>query len=322
MPRLSIVIPSATIDSLAEDTLVSVLQHRPEYSEVLVVSSGPYADPYGLGREVRFLSVGTSDRLALLAAACQEARGDVIHVLLPGTLATDGWTDGIWDHFADERVGSVAPLILDGNQATRVRAAGVTYHARGERRLIAAGVDVSRLRQESGAVIAPVLDAGFYRRETLAALGGFDASVGEWLADVDFGIAARDLGFRAVVDFESRVLSTQEWRSGPRSYEEGRQAERLYRRHRDSASSGPWQHRISCGWEMLRRFPHPRALGCLLGRWSARRETAPRQAYEERLAAARQRLEAAKNEAHEVTTLSLDAHKRSRTLRMNARRAA
>ncbi len=35
-----------------EDTLVSVLENQPERSEVVVVTRGPYDDPYDLRREV------------------------------------------------------------------------------------------------------------------------------------------------------------------------------------------------------------------------------------------------------------------------------
>ena len=58
MPTLSIIIPASGSESRWERTLVSVLQNRPEDTEILVVVPGRYNDPYQLREEVRFVEVG------------------------------------------------------------------------------------------------------------------------------------------------------------------------------------------------------------------------------------------------------------------------
>ena len=60
-PRLSIVIPAADASAL-EDTLVSVLENRPADSEIIAALTVPYADPWNISEEVRFVQapVGTS----------------------------------------------------------------------------------------------------------------------------------------------------------------------------------------------------------------------------------------------------------------------
>ena len=55
IPRLSIVIPMTTGAGDLEDTLVSVLENRPDESEIVVVLARPYADPWNLRDEVRFV---------------------------------------------------------------------------------------------------------------------------------------------------------------------------------------------------------------------------------------------------------------------------
>ena len=54
MPRLSIIIPVLGNLELLEDTLVSVLENRPDSCEIIVVLDEVYEDPYELKDEIRF----------------------------------------------------------------------------------------------------------------------------------------------------------------------------------------------------------------------------------------------------------------------------
>ena len=54
-PRLSIVIPAPGDESTLEETLVSVLENRPENSEIVVVLGFGYHDPWNVCEEVRFI---------------------------------------------------------------------------------------------------------------------------------------------------------------------------------------------------------------------------------------------------------------------------
>ena len=69
-PRLSIIIPAPGNETTLEETLVSVLENRPENSEIVVVLGFGYHDPWSVGEEVRFIQapigsnrVSTSDLL-------------------------------------------------------------------------------------------------------------------------------------------------------------------------------------------------------------------------------------------------------------------
>jgi hypothetical protein len=290
VPRLSIVIPNPSFDSSVEDTLVSVLQNRPEYSEVIVVTAQPYEDPYGLGREVRFLTTDSvAGRVDLINYGCRQASGDVIHLLLPGTIATDGWTDHIWRHFRHDHIGAVAAVLLQSENAQRAMAAGVAYLPRGERRVVGGGIGVEDHRMVSLSVLAPVLAGGFYRRELILALQGFDGSFGESLADVELGLALRDLGMGTVVESRSRLVSGRLANSAPRNFAEARQAERLFRQ-RQASYSGKWRHRLYVAAEMVRGFPHPRMIARVMGRLAACRDTDSRSLYQSRLQQAREEL--------------------------------
>lgn len=300
MPRLSIVIPSLSFDPRAEDTLVSVLQNRPEYSEIIVVTSQPYDDPYGLGREVRFVASESSlHRIDLLNHGCSQARGDVIHILLPGVEVLDGWTDHIWQHFVNEQVGAVAPVVLVNATALRAAALGVTYFPRGERRLVGAGASLEHISRFT--ILSPTLAAGFYRREPLLALQGFDREFGESLADVELGLALRDIGYSAVVEAQSRVVQTTAALPFPRTYREGEQIERLYQRHLNSMGSSPLGHAMVISLEMLRAFPRLRMLSCLFGRWAGRRADNLCVEYESRLEQARAELQRQHEELATIT---------------------
>jgi hypothetical protein len=288
VPRLSIVIPSLAFDSDVEDTLVSVLQHRPEFSEILVVMASDYEDPYNLGREVRFLKLADCrSRIELANEGCRASRGETVHLLLPGVLAVDGWTDHVRHHFADRQVAAVAPIVMPGVPEIRSAVAGVTYRSQGERRGVRAVPGLNSQRLDGSPVLAPTLSAGFYRREVLVALDGFDGEFGEPLADVELGLALRDLELTTVVEPRSQVLVSESIPARPRSYREAFDAERLYRRHLQPGDSRSLQHAMFLGREFLLGFPRIRMVTCLAGRLAGRRAASTRAAYDLRLERAR-----------------------------------
>lgn len=290
MSRLTILIPNTSFNAAVEQTLVSVLQNRPEYSEVIVATTNRYDDPYELGREVRFLCNDACEaRLDLINFGCQEARGDVLHLLLPGMLAIDGWTDRVLHHFAEEDVAAVAPLIVPSMDAERIAGMGVSFTTSGSRNLVGAGARIDDSRLERQTVLAPALSAGFYRREILMALSGFDVEFGESFADVELGLALRDLGLRTKVESTARVTMTHALHLPPRTYQEARSAERLYRRQCDTSSR--LKHTLLVASEVLTGIPHARMISRFAGRMAARHEANPRPAYENRLERAQSALQ-------------------------------
>ena len=86
-------------------------------------------------------------------------------------------------HFADPTVGCVSPkLALAGSDRESV-VRGVSYRAGGMRRLDR--VRASHRRGRVGSILGPTMAAGFFRRETVLAVGGFCPDVGDELADID-----------------------------------------------------------------------------------------------------------------------------------------
>lgn len=206
MSRLSIVIPCLGDAAEFDGALVSVLQHRPADCEVLVVHRQPYDDPYGLNGEVRFLQCAGKSLVELLNAALEETTGEIVHVIGCGIEATDGWTKAVLPHFDDPEVAAAAPIIMssDGQQ---IVAAGIGWTLGGARRAV---TDRRVLNPGSGRlrakIIAPPLIAGFYRREVLTALGGFESHLGDELADVACGFALRALEQRTVLEPSAQLI--------------------------------------------------------------------------------------------------------------------
>ncbi len=70
MPRLAIIISAVGSVESWEGTLVSVLENRPADCEIIVALSQPYADPYDLKDEVRFVApLGRGSATATINAA-------------------------------------------------------------------------------------------------------------------------------------------------------------------------------------------------------------------------------------------------------------
>jgi GT2 family glycosyltransferase len=104
-------------------------------------------------------------------------------------------------------VGAVAPLVLQEGRPKRVIAAGVGYT--GRRRLVGGSyqVDHQVARLPRTTVVGPSCLAGFYRKSHFAALGGLEPSLGDELADVDYGLRMRRAGLRTVIEPESIVCA-------------------------------------------------------------------------------------------------------------------
>ena len=204
MARFSIVIPCLGDAAEFDGTLVSVLQIRPADCEVIVAHRHPYDDPYGLAGEVSFLHCQADSLVELINEALDESSGDVVHILGCGLEATENWTAAPLAHFTDPDVACVSPLVCDRDG--QLLSAGVYCSLGGarkvpaDRRLMEAGS--GRLRAK---IIGPTLTASFYRRDCLAALGGFEAAMTDHLADVAMAISLRDLGKLHVVESASRL---------------------------------------------------------------------------------------------------------------------
>lgn len=237
MPRLSIVIPCRHDLPDFEDTLASVLQNRPPDSEIIVVHPFRYADPYQLGGEVTFIEVGsTASHTELINAGIKVARGEVLHLMQCGLEVEENWTEAPMRHFDDFRVGSVSPVVVDRGDRQTIVAAGMSYEVGGG--LAPAVADSAA--PLPGRIVGPNWGTGFYRRDALAALGGFSEQVGH-LAGVDTALSLSALGYSAALEPHSRLygpaLAGSNADGRLQVFEEGRFAERVF-----------WRHAASAGW--------------------------------------------------------------------------
>jgi len=273
VPRLTIIIPSPHAPEHFEDTLASVLQNRPQDCEVIVAHGHSYADPYGLRGEVRFLQVSGNPQITdLLNSGLEAARGTIVHTLACGTSVEEGWADAALEHFEDEEVASVTPLLVDTRDPSQVITAGVGHSSLGTRQLLGKGKLSRECRGLASRVQGPVLAAGFYRRSVLIALGGFATNLGDELADLDFALSAKALGMCTNLETGSRVLANDEATQSillcnPRSFAAGRQAERLFWRHQSQFGSvASVLHPMAVAGETVLNLTSLAGIGRFLGR--------------------------------------------------------
>ena len=264
MVQLSIVIPMSQCMEAFEATLASVLRNRPEHSEILVVSSGDYDDPYALSDEVSFLATPPdTGLLTLINTGLRYAQGEIIHLLLCGAEVEEGWTESALQHFQDPSVGSVSPLIVSSQQ--RVAATGLRQGLVQARRLAAAGRRIPKKRGLTSRVLGPTLTAGFYRHAAIAELRGLDEGIDDQLADLDLGLMLRMAGYRPRFDPNSRVYADLGDASQPRNFSQAMAHERLIWKHRRSLAAA-LGHPIGITFEFFVNLFRGGAVSVLFGR--------------------------------------------------------
>lgn len=238
--RLSIIIPAIGSQQQLEDTLVSVLSNRPGDCEVIVVYPGEYGDPYNLRDEVRFVEMSSqATRLGMANVGMDASRGEIMHLLAPGIEVVEGWTEAPLCRFAeDESVGLVSPLLVSTSNPPTVVSAGVQYRAGGGRRLSGAGSRIAKRAGHRIRVDGPTMNAAFYRKSALFKTGGFDALVGETLADIDLALSLRADNYVCVFEPACRLATKSDVPADePGGFLQGRYAERLF-----------WRHAMKIGW--------------------------------------------------------------------------
>lgn len=284
MPRLSILIPYLGDRDPLENTLASVLQNRPENTEIVVALSQPYEDPYQLGEEVHFARVESGASLvANLNQGFEICRAPIIHSLACGVTVAEGWADQALARFGDRRVAAVAPLALEADDHQRIWAAGLEYRPSGQCRRRGHGWRSESIEGLDGELAGPSLAAGFYRR---AALGGvapvFDPTLGPNFADVDLALRLLEAGHTNVCEPASLVYHPRLAAHPKHGWTFARQAERLFWRHcsKHGGLRSLAAHLCSVAGEFAENLPRANAFAQLAGRclasceWgSARRQS-------------------------------------------------
>ncbi len=221
MPRLSIIVPHRHHDARLEATLLSVLENRPDDSEIIVVHDGSYSDPYRLDDEVIFIAEQpASNTLQLLNAGLMASCSPAVCVLLDGHTVSADWSESPLNRLLGEETAAVAVPIASTRNPSSRRASAHGIDAR----LLRPGMAQSgrvELTSGRGDCIGPLLACGFYRRKVLLALGGWNDALDEHTADVELALALRALGFNCLRDDslaavndsgQSRRLSSAAWK--------------------------------------------------------------------------------------------------------------
>ena len=232
-PRLSIVVPAATGTATLEDTLVSVLENRPDDCEIVVALGCEYDDPWNIREEVRFVQAPIGSSLvACTNLGIAASQGEVIHVLAAGWRATEGWTTGPLARFETSGVAAVVPLAVAADDHERVVGAGIRYGHGGRRIAIAprrSAATVAKLAASTAAPHGPVLEAGFWRADVLQQAGpGFSTACGDGCADADMAVAVAQTGRQVVLEPSSRVVAGTPSEQRGRPFKAGLHAERLF----------------------------------------------------------------------------------------------
>jgi hypothetical protein len=204
--RLSIVIPALGDHAALESGLVSVLEHRPPASEVLVVFNSEYADPYHLRDEIRFIDAPAgAGPLECLTIGTRAAQGEIVHFLAAGLEVRPDWAEHALAPFADPAVACVAPLMIDSASPDEtVLAGGWGYRPSGRATLVAAGLPAAAV--EDAPLVGPTRLAGFFRPQALAPLATLAGlGVGDELALVALGLHLQAAGYYACLAAESRI---------------------------------------------------------------------------------------------------------------------
>jgi hypothetical protein len=224
--RLAIIIPFTGNCTALEETLVSVLENRPEECEVVVALGEPYADPYQLADEVTFVDASGLGLAAGINCALEASQAPIVHVIACGTTVGEGWTKAATTHFDDPQVAVVAPLVVDAECPERVLAAGMVYGPGGEAKAAGRGRQSGSLFPTR--ILAAPPCAGFYRRQALSLLGGCPDQVGPAWISLDVGLCLRQLGYHAHLEPQSRVATSKSHAPVAGHFRDALDAERFF----------------------------------------------------------------------------------------------
>ena len=199
MYRFSVVVPLLGNVDVFEETLASVLRHRPERCQIIAVHDGRYDDPHGLADEIDFVATApNADLIRLFNAGVDRSRGEFVGLIRPGIHLRERWDEQVASEFVDPQVGSVAPAIVDHARPHRVVAAGVATNSLFARKLAAADKRISTVRRNKIQPLGPTSWSAFYRRSLLTALGSCDEQLDPHYLDLDLALSLRQLDFDCV----------------------------------------------------------------------------------------------------------------------------
>ena len=215
-PVCSIVIPTYDGRELLRCCLASIERHRPDARaypiEIVVVDNGSTdGTAQWLAQTqqgIRLVRLERNGGFCVAAnAGIAAARGRFIQLLNNDTEVTAGWVEAALAPFADETVGSVAPLVLVRSDPTRVDSAGDSYALVGWPTKRGHGQPAkSWATRPADEVFGASGSSAFYRTRALEIVGGFDPFLVSYYEDIDLAFRLRWAGYRSVFAPGSRIL--------------------------------------------------------------------------------------------------------------------
>ena len=201
MQTFSLILPVLGDSKLVEDTIASVLRHRPAGTQIIVVHNGKYGDSYDLaGDQIELVSVDSrASLIPLFNAGVERATGDIIGLLRPGAELSEAWHENIVECFDAADIGSVSPVLVKRGTTRRAVATGVGCGGGFRRTLEGQGRSVRSLNPDRIDLFGPTSWAGFYRGDLLKMLyaetGPLDENLDQHYLDLELGLSLRTMGY-------------------------------------------------------------------------------------------------------------------------------
>ncbi|MDR2756960.1 MAG: hypothetical protein LBC20_14780 [Planctomycetaceae bacterium] len=268
MSRFTIIIPllSDTPTEAFEETLASVLVHKPEGTEVLIANAAGYSDPWNTVTEgTVFIALEhLSNPMEVLNKAILQSRNDILHILYPGTEVSAHWTQNILQLFEQSQLGIVIPCVYDRQKGKRIFSLGIHYKPEGVLRTIRR----SQWAEAAQKRIVPHISAMFIRKKALTQIGLFDTNFIPQISYVDAAMGVLKQGWGIAVDQECRIMVRPNYLPATNAFTWGVQIERLYFRWfgQNSTLTALGKHFGSFGIDFWRHLPKFKAFQILLGR--------------------------------------------------------
>ncbi|MDR1962439.1 MAG: hypothetical protein LBQ50_01510 [Planctomycetaceae bacterium] len=268
MSRLTVIIPllGDTPTEAFEETLASVLVHKPEGTEVLIANGTAYSDPWNTATEgTVFIALDhLSNPMEVLNEAVQQSQGDILHILYPGTEVSANWVQSPLQLFEQAGLGIVIPCVYDRRKSKRIFSLGICYKPEGVLRTIRR----SQWAEVAQKKIVPHISAVFIRKEALVQIGLFDTSFIPQISYVDAAMTVSEQDWQTRVDQECRITVRPNYLPATNAFTWGVQVERLYFRWfgRNSTFTALGKHFGSFGIDFWRHLPKIKAFQIFFGR--------------------------------------------------------
>jgi hypothetical protein len=249
-----------------EETLASLLVHKPEGTEVLIANAAKYSDPWNTAIEgTIFIALDhLSNPMEILNEAILQANGDILHILYPGTEVSALWTKNISLLFEQPQLGVVIPCVYDRRKPKRIFSLGICYKPEGVLRTIrrAQWEEMTQKR------IVPHISAVFFRKKALTQIGLFDTGFIPQISYVDAAMSMLEQDWHITVDQECRITVRPNYLPAANAFTWGVQIERIYFRWfgKNSTWTTLGKHFGSFGIDFWRHLPKFKAFQIFFGR--------------------------------------------------------